>query len=130
MNDENVTVESTKNSHSRLKRFMRIPQINLFSALMIAIVAALGIVAVAYLMYYENPNRKYDLARGGEEANQALGVEDDEADTTSKVTPDAVKLKIDYLDKELQALTSINGFNPGDLNDQNIQLLPADQPSS
>lgn len=103
--------------------------LNLFSALLIAIAAALCIVAVAYYMYLENPNKKYDIARPGEKDNQSLRVEDDEADTTSPATAAATKQKIEYLTKELNALNGISKFEPEDLTDQNIQLTPADQPS-
>lgn len=110
-------------------RFFHTPQLKLVPAIMIAITLAAVIVTIAYLMYWNDPNRKYDLARGGDAVNQALSVEDSEADTTSAVSAQATKQKIEYLDKELRALTSINAFHPDDLNGQNIQLLPAEQPS-
>jgi hypothetical protein len=103
--------------------------INLFGALAIAITTALCIVAVAYYMYLENPNKKYDIARPGEKDNQSLRVEDDEADTTSPATAAATEQKIEYLTKELKALSTISKFEPEDLTDQNIQLVPTDQPS-
>ncbi len=105
------------------------PQLNLTAAIAIAIFVACCIVAVAYAMYWNDSNRKYDIARGGEKANQALAVEDEEADTTSPVTPAAAQNKIEYLTKELTALNSLNRFNADDLSDQSIQLVPSDQPS-
>lgn len=106
-----------------------LPKLNLTGALFIAIGVACCIVLVAYLMYWNNSNRKYDIARGGEKANQVLSVEDEEADTTSAVTATATKQKIDYLEKELKALNGLGKFSPEDLSDQNIQLMPAEQPS-
>lgn len=102
-------------------------RINLAGAIAIAIVAACCIVAVAYTMYWNDSNRKYDIARGGEKENKALTIEDQEADTTSPVTPSAVKKKLDYLTKELNALNSLNKFNAEDLSDQSIQLLPSEE---
>ncbi len=104
-------------------------KINLGMALAIAITMAGVIVAVAYSIYWNNPNRKYDIARGGDTDNQALSVEDEEADTTSPADAPATKQKIDYLNKEINALGSLNKFSPDDLSDQNIQLAPSDQPS-
>lgn len=103
--------------------------INLTVALTIAVSTALVIVAVAYYLYLSNPNRKYDLARPGQKDNLSLHVEDDEADTTSPATAAATKQKIEYLTKEINALGSVSKFDPDDLNDQNIQLTPAEQPS-
>mgnify|MGYP000996594920 CR=1 FL=1 len=111
------------------KRIWWKPRLNLAGAISIAIFVAFCIVAVAYTMYWNDSNRKYDIARGGEKANQALAVEDEEADTTSPVTPAAAQNKIEYLTKELNALNSLNKFNADDLSDQSIQLVPSDEPS-
>lgn len=102
---------------------------SLATALVIAICTALCIVAVAYYLYLSNPNRKYDLARPGQQDNASLRVEDDEADTTSPATGSATQQKIEYLTKEINALSGVSKFEPDDLSDQNIQLTPADQPS-
>lgn len=104
-------------------------RVSLFGALAIAIGAACGIVAIAYMLYWNDPNRKYDLARPGEQDNQSLKIEDDEADTTSPVTEKAVDNKIEYLEKEIKALNEVSTFHPEDLSDQRIQIAPSDQPS-
>lgn len=105
------------------------PRFNLAGALALAIAAALVIVAIAYALYWNNPNRKYDLARPGERDNLSVRVEDEEADTTSPVNEAAVKQKIENLTKELNTLGGISNFDPNDLNDQLIQLAPSEQPS-
>lgn len=121
MSDSNDKLSVTAPWHTR---------ISLTGALFIAITAAGLIVAAGYLMYWNNPNRKYDLARpGNQEDNKALSVEDDEADTTSPVDEKAAKQKLDYLKKEIKALEGLGQFNPDDLSDENIQLSPAEQPS-
>ena len=106
------------------------PRLNLVGALAVAIGTACLIVSVAYWMYWTNSNRKYDIDRGGGQAkNQALSVEDDEADTTSPVDAPTAKRKIEYLVKEVTALGGLSKFDPNDLSDQSIQLTPAEQPS-
>ena len=105
-------------------------RISLPGALAIAIAAAMLIVLAAYLLYWNDSNRKYDLARPGQQTeNKALSVEDNEADTTSPVDEAAAKQKLDFLNKELKALNGLGQFNPEDLNDENIQLAPTEQPS-
>lgn len=108
---------------------MKHVRLNLFGALAIAIGAAAVIVGIAYTMYWNDSNRKYDIARGGDTANQALTVIDSEADTTSPVNIYAVRQKIEYINNELKALNSLNKFNVDDLSDQSIQLAPSEQPS-
>lgn len=95
------------------------------AALAVVILLAGIIVAVAYALYWNSEDRKYDLARGGEEAkNQALSVEDaDAADRTSPVDAPATKQKIEYLQSEVRALGSLGEFESGDLSDQNLQLV-------
>lgn len=127
MNNQEPKTTSQKNLISRFG--LRLQQLNLFGALAFAIFMACCIVVIAYFMYLENPNKKYDLARPGEKDNQSLRVEDDEADTTSPATAAAAKQKAEYLSKEINALSGISKFEPEDLSDQNIQLVPADQPS-
>lgn len=104
-------------------------RLSLMGALTLAIGAACLIVGLAYSLYWNDPNRKYDLARPGAQDNLSLRIEDDEADTTSPVTAASTKQKIEYLNKELNALNGISRFGPEDLSDQNIQLAPAEQPS-
>lgn len=121
MSDEAVTQEA--HTHKGL-------HFGLVTALCIAIIVACIIVMIGYLLYLKNPNHKYDIERGGSnEQNQALSVEDDEADTTSPVDAQAAKRKIEYLEKEVNALSTMNRFDASDLSDQTLQLVPADQPS-
>ena len=122
-------MSSTDIVKNPLKR-IRVSSINLAGALMIAISAALVIVAIAYYLYWINPNRKYDIARAGSrDNNQILTIEDDEADTTSAVDPPAVKRKSEYLSKEINALGTMSNFDANDVNDQNLQLTQPEQPS-
>lgn len=122
-------MSSTDIVKNPLKR-IKVPSINLAGALMIAISAALVIVAIAYYLYWINPNRKYDIARAGSrDNNQILTIEDDEADTTSAVDPPAVKRKSEYLSKEINALGTMSNFDANDVNDQNLQLTQPEQPS-
>jgi hypothetical protein len=127
MSDQQPVETSKPNLVTKLG--LRFQKLNLGGALAVAIFMASCIVAVAYYMYLQNPNKKYDLARPGEKDNQSLRVEDDEADTTSPATAAAAKQKVEYLNKEINALSGISKFESEDLTDQNIQLVPADQPS-
>jgi hypothetical protein len=103
---------------------------NLVGALAIIIFMALIIVAVGYGLYWNSKDRKYDIARGGDlSENKALTIEDSESDRTSPVDPPATKQKLEYLQKEINALNSIGSFNPEDLSDQNLQLISPNQPS-
>ncbi|MFO0971101.1 MAG: hypothetical protein U0520_01985 [Candidatus Saccharimonadales bacterium] len=121
--------EQTDSVDQEVRRFWP-PQLNLVSALAIAIAAAGVIVGVAYTLYWNSPNRKYDIERGGSaHRNQALSVEDDDADTTSPVDAPAAKRKIQYLEEELRALNGLSKFSADDLNNQAIQLAPPEQPS-
>lgn len=107
-----------------------IAKLSLPSMLVIVLIAASGIVVAGYAMYERDINRKYDIARPGQrDDNQVLTVEEEEADTTSVVTPSAAKQKIEYLNREINGLNNTGSFNPDDLSDQNIQLAPPDQPS-
>ena len=105
-------------------------KINLITALLIIILAALLIVALAYSLYWRSSDRKYDLARGGTQPeNTALTIEDPESDRTSRVDSTATKQKLEYLEKEVKALSNIGNFNPEDLSDENLQLITPSQPS-
>lgn len=96
-------------------------------ALVIAIIASMTIVVVAYIMYLNDSNQKYDIARPGtSEENQALQVIDEDTDTTSPVDAPAVQRKLDFLSKEVNALNGFNQFNVEDLSDQNLQILPGE----
>jgi hypothetical protein len=82
------------------------------------------------VLYWNSPNRKYDIERGGSaHRNQALSIADDEADTSSPVDAPATKRKIQYLEEELKALNGLSRFDANDLSDQALQLAPPDQPS-
>jgi hypothetical protein len=97
------------------------------TALGVIIAAALVIVTAGYMMYLSDSNQKYDIARpGNAEENEALNVIDPDSDITTPVDAPAAKRKIDFLSKELNALSGINKFNPEDLSDQNLQLLPGE----
>lgn len=127
MNDEDAAQVSTS-WHYRYTR--RLSHLSLHTMVFIVICAAAVIVIAGYLMYESDSNRKYDIARPGQQdENRVLTVEDDEADTTSVVTPSIAKQKIENLTKEITGLNAINAFSPDDLSDQNIQLAPPDQPS-
>lgn len=118
------------NSDELQARPWRLPRVGLYTALGLAISVALAIVAVAYFLYWRSPNRKYDIERGdSSHTNQALSVDDEDADTTNPVDAPAAKRKSDYLQKEIGALNGLNKFDPEDLNDQNLQLSPVQQPS-
>jgi hypothetical protein len=97
------------------------------TALGVIIAAALVIVTAAYMMYLSDSNQKYDLARpGNAEENEALNVIDPDSDITTPVDAPAAKRKIDFLNKEINALNGMNRFNAEDLSDQNLQLLPGE----
>lgn len=105
-------------------------RLSLIGAVSLIIVAACGIVAVGFLMYWNNTDRKYDIARPGDRLeNQTLSVESDDIDRTSPVTAPVAKQKIDYLNKEIKTLNGFADFKASDLSDQDIQLAPSDRPS-
>jgi len=96
-------------------------------ALSVIILLAMIIVACAYGLYWHSKDRKYDIARPGNQAeNTALGVEDSESDTTSPVDAKAVERKIDYLKEELRALGGMNGFQPNSMSDESLHLTTGD----
>jgi len=106
-------------------------RITLPAALMIVIVLSGLIVSVAYAIYWNSEDRKYDLARGGDETkNQALNVEDTDAtDRTSPVDAPAAQKKLEYLQSEIRALGGLGKFESSDLSDQNLQLTEPDPAS-
>jgi len=114
---------------SALKKWWHF-KLSLAGGLAVLIAAACVIVTFGYMLYWNNSNRKYDIDRGGaQNQNQALSVDDSETNTIAPVDAPATKNKIDYLDKEVTALQSLNKFDQNDLSDQNLQLAPAEQPS-
>jgi hypothetical protein len=117
-----------KEQHAPSAQKWHFSQMGLTGALLIAVAAACFIVALAYYMYLQNPNRKYDLARPGSSDDQSLRV-NDEADTTGPVSADSAQKKIEYLEKEIDALGGVNAFELDDLSDQNIQLTPGEESS-
>lgn len=122
--------ESPQSDDSGDRRTLKWPQLSLPAALTVLIATACIVVAIAYLFYHNNPNRKYDIERGDMiNKNEALSVEDEEADATSALDAPSTKRKIEYLEKELKALSGLNTFNESELSDQNLQLMPAEQPS-
>lgn len=115
-----------KQLHHKLKEF----KLTLPVALIIVILLASLIVGLGYWLYLNSDNQKYDLERPGQKQNnQALNIEDQEADTTSPVDASVAKRKIEYLQKEIGALKSMTDFPANDLSDQDIQLTPSEQPS-
>ena len=99
-------------------------------ALVILVFLALVIVSAGFSLYWNDSNRKYDIARGNEDSkNQALSVEDGTTDRTSPVDEAAIKQKLDFLEKENKALSGMGNFEPGDVNNENLQIVTPEQPS-
>lgn len=133
MNDELINNEqkAATDLSERDNLFIRTrAKITLPIALMILIFLAGIIVVVGFSIYWNDGNRKYDIARGNKETkNQALSVEDGTTDRTSPVDAGAVKNKLDFLDKEVKALNNMSSFDPADISNVNLQLITPDQPS-
>lgn len=93
-------------------------------AVAIAVLAALFIVALAYWLYWEDDNRKYDIARAGQQTTNRI-TEDEVAavDVTSPVSREEIEKKKTFLQEEVIALDKIDGFEPEDLNDTTIQFV-------
>ncbi len=105
-------------------------RLSLTGALTIIIGVAVIIVAVAYALYWNDSDRKYDIARGGNTSeNQALDVDDSEVDRISPVSASDTQQKLEYLQKEIDALKGIGDFDPEDVSDQNLQLISPSEPS-
>lgn len=101
-----------------------IPQFGLITGLLIVIVVACVMVLISYLLYINNPQYKYDLARPDvKNSNPALEAKQNElSDTTSLVDAPSIKRKIDFLNKELISIESINSFGEKEVTDQALQL--------
>lgn len=98
--------------------------------LVFTVLIALIIVAISYWMYYNNPQRKYDIARPGDnEINKVLTIEDDTEDTSKPVDLTDAKQKLETLGEELKALGGFNSYGPDGLSDQSLGLQPNDQPA-
>lgn len=98
--------------------------------LMLIVLVALIMVGIAYWLYYQSPQRKYDIARPGDsDVNKVLTIEDDTEDITKPVDLSDAKQKLKTLDKELKALEGFNTFGPDGLSDQTLGLMPNDQPA-
>lgn len=120
-------ISHEQNSNERSFRFL---QLNLAGALSIVIIAATLIVVVAYSLYWNDSDRKYDIARGGKTSeNQVLNLDESSVDRTSPVDSNDAKQKLEYLQQELEALRGLADFNPEDLSDQNLRLVAPSEPS-
>ena len=128
--EESPSANDSRSIVASLRHIFRNFKVTLPMALIVVILLASVIVASGYWLYLHSDNQKYDLARPGQKQdNQALNVEDMDADTTSPVDATVVKRKSEYLQKEIGALKSMTDFSPNDLSDQDIQLAPSEQPS-
>lgn len=101
-----------------------IPQFGLITGLLIVIVLSCVLVLISYVIYLNNPQYKYDLARPDvKNNNPALEAKQNElSDTTSIVDAPSIKRKIDFLNKELVTIESINSFSEKEVTDQALQL--------
>lgn len=101
-----------------------IPQFGLLTGLLIVIGVSCLIVVLSYVLYLNNPQYKYDLARPDiKTANSAVTSEqNDITDTTSRVDAPSIKRKLDFLNKELVTIESINSFSEKEVTDQALQL--------
>lgn len=105
-----------------------VQRITLPIAVGLAIVAALLIVATAYWLYWIDDNRKYDIARAGQQTGNRITEDESSAvDVTSPVSENEIKKKVEFLKEELTALDQIDAFEPEDLNDKIIQLVAPPQ---
>lgn len=110
--------------HEEKRNQWLVDHVTLPVALGIAIVAAMGIVSIAYWLYWTNGNRKYDIARAGQQTGSRI-VEDDESsavDMTRPVGVEDITKKLKFLNEELTSLDKIDGYEAEDLSDQAIQL--------
>lgn len=125
----NETSEPIAEEAAKTKKWWP-PHFSLATALCLVLVAASILVSFAYWLYWNDSNRKYDLARPGhKDDNEILEIESGEADTTSPVSAATAEQKLKDFNKEVNALDSLGQFDPGDLSDQAIQLSPPEQPS-
>lgn len=101
-----------------------IPQFGLVTGLIIVIGVSCLIVVLSYVLYLNNPQYKYDLARPDiKSANSAITSERSElTDTTSRVDAPSIKRKLDFLNKELVTIESVNSFGNKEVTDQALQL--------
>ena len=131
MTEDKAANELTEKPALQENLFVRLrSKVTMPIALAILVLLAAIIVAVGFGAYWNDSNRKYDIARGNKESkNQALSVDDGTTDRTSPVDSSAVNKKIDFLDKEIKALSAMGSFDPTDVSNENLQLSVPDQPS-
>lgn len=105
--------------------------ISLAGMLVLSVGVALCMVAIAYAMYYNSPQRKYDIARPGDkDINKVLNIEDNtQDDITKPVGISDARQRLDLLNKELEALNGFNSFGQDGVDDQALGLQPHEQPS-
>lgn len=126
MSDENELDESIKNSHYPVW----LKKLTLPKALGLVILTSVLFVSIGYLMYWGSKDRKYDIARPDKEnTSQGIDVTDLEENISTPVDLAAVRDKIKFLEREQAALRGMNKLDVINLSDQNILLVPSDQPS-
>lgn len=105
-------------------------KITLVQATGILVCLAMLMVCVGYLVYWNSPDRKYDIARpGNNEQNKATSVEDSFENDTSPVDRAAIEKKRKFLQDEQKALKAMNNFRTPSLSDQSLHLAPSEDPS-
>jgi hypothetical protein len=98
-------------------------------ALCLAVIAAVGLVAMSVSLYYANGFYRYDLSRPGYERERREISKPEPAktyDTTSPVTRAAVDDFLEEFDLRLKDLRSFGDFRDTSLSDEDLQIIPED----
>lgn len=105
-------------------------RLSLLHALALVIAAAALLVLVGYLQYWSSQNRKYDIARPGQTSeSKALDVTQTESNLAIPVTIDDVDSQLQFLAEERAILEGMNKLKAANLSDQDLRLVPSQQPS-
>lgn len=127
--ESNDASEKTIGHQSWRQRLTSI-RLSLPVALALIILVAIVIVAVAYGIYWNSGDRKYDIARPGNQTDsKILEVEEESRDRTSPVSEADARRKVADFAKEVRAVSGMDSFEPNSVSDQAIKLVPSDQPS-
>lgn len=128
MNDQKPADEALTGFSQNFRT--RLTKISLTQALGILIFISILLVGVGYAQYWNSQDRKYDIARpGNQQENKALDVTDQDENLTTPVDSQAIDKKLRFLQNEKIILDSMNKLESDNLSDKNLGLTGVSSPS-